>query len=140
MWPAGSQAFPGSFSTLMSLQLQPPRFPPPPSSGGALAVNSQGINRGRVVSAPSPQQCKLPRYIYIVWSWPRSPIQLRSVTSYKCHMYKEAGLLLHVVVGEARKHQELCGVTGPGSLRWRLEARGWQKGHRASLATERSVA
>lgn len=23
------------------------RFPPPPSSGGALAVNSQGINRGQ---------------------------------------------------------------------------------------------
>lgn len=66
------------------------RFPLLPSSGGALAVTSQGINRGRtyrVVSTPIPQQCKLPRCIYVVWSWPRSPVQLRSVTPYKCHMY-----------------------------------------------------
>lgn len=81
-----------------------PRFPPPPSSGGALAMNSREINRGRacrVMSPPSPQQCKLPRYIYAVWSWVSS-VQLRGVTPYKCHMYEESGLL-RAVAGEAER-------------------------------------
>lgn len=101
------------------------RFPPPPSSGGALAMNSQGINRGRacrVMSTPSPRQCKLPDIFMSSGPDPGSSVQPRSVTPRERHLYAESGLF-HEVVRELGRRSEHHEVTGAGSSRWGLQAR-----------------
>lgn len=101
------------------------RFPPPPSSGGALAMNSQGINRGRacrVMSTPSCQQCKLPRYIYVVWSWPGvlCPVQ-------KCHTMRTS-LVRRIWVlplGGEGVRERVGASWGDWSCKLKVEAASW---------------
>jgi hypothetical protein len=98
------------------------RFPPPPSSGGAPAVNSQGINRGRAcrvmstTNRPPPDNVNSPDIFMLSGPGPGSSVRSRGVTPCECHLYKESGLF-HLVVGEAGRDSEHRG----GDWSWELK-------------------